>query len=157
MFYLSFIFSALLLTSPAKPKSSNQQFTLSGSIYEIQETNGGPAPKWPPDLIPIAKKKFVVVRWKGFDKKSSRFKVFKTDNKGAFRVQLPPGKYGIIALGDWPTKGQKLPKHRYNGDSENRELINWTASYTDPIEISDVNVTDVKLYKTVKSSCGRCP
>lgn len=78
--------------SPSAPKPKPES-TLEG-VISIGPIHGGPTREGVPDSRPLAHTEFVVM------KEKEAVASFQTDDKGRFRIALPPGHY-TISKKDW--------------------------------------------------------
>src|SRR5436190_22390108 len=88
--FVSLFCSVSFGQSPSASMSASQ-IGLTGEIL-ISPIHGGPTRQGVPDSAPLAHKQFVVATTG-----NSRVTSFQTDDKGQFRISLPPGHYTITA------------------------------------------------------------
>lgn len=85
----SSLFCSVLLSDPTTPKTAGES-GITGEIV-ISPIHGGPSRIGVPDSKPLAHIQFVV------SKENSTVTSFQTDDKGRFRISLPPGHYTVSA------------------------------------------------------------
>lgn len=92
-------FCWLMLSADHSSASPQPATGIEGS-FSVGPITGGPSRQDAPDSAPLANMAFVVENGTG------TVVTFTTDEKGRFRVPLPPGKY-IVRTADMKTKNAK--------------------------------------------------
>jgi hypothetical protein len=156
MLLSSFILSALLALNPAKTNHRDTTYSLSGIVTFTYHYDGGLENIKEGKPQPLADTRFTVVQWLGEHRRPKVTADFISNEKGEFNLQLPPGKYGIIADGDKPKSGQFKPTEFEKIDSNQGHFIYWSASFSKPIEITNDDVMGIGLEKKERLTCYVC-
>ncbi len=111
---LGSLFVVIAMTGTARADDSG----IEGVIY-VSPSHGGPQREDAPSKAPVANTAFVIRQ--GDEKVTS----FKTDEKGHFKVNLPPGHYVISREGGGPAIGH----WRFEVEVATGKMatVNWTA------------------------------